>query len=59
MPVTEPLSQCREHLELLDLLESGKRKAASTFLKEHLDVVRVMKTGDSTEGNDDKLHAQL
>lgn len=53
------VSQCREHLKLLDLLESGKRKAASAFLKEHLDVVRVIKTGDRTAGNEDRLHAQL
>lgn len=51
------VSQCREHLQLLDLLESGKRKAAAAFMREHLDVVRSIKTGDGPEP--DSLHAQL
>lgn len=37
--------QCEEHLRLLDLLESGKLKAAAEFLRSHLDVVRDIKTG--------------
>jgi DNA-binding GntR family transcriptional regulator len=37
--------QCREHLRLLDLLESGKMNAAAEFLRRHLDVVRDIKTG--------------
>lgn len=40
------VSQCREHLELLDLLEDGRFKEAAAFLKQHLDVVRAIKTGD-------------
>ncbi|MGE5527023.1 MAG: GntR family transcriptional regulator, partial [Rhodospirillaceae bacterium] len=37
--------QCREHLELLDMIESGDRQAAAAFLRRHLDVVRSIKTG--------------
>jgi DNA-binding GntR family transcriptional regulator len=36
--------QCREHLHLLDLLESGAREEAARFLRRHLDVVRAKKT---------------
>lgn len=53
------VSQCREHLQLLDLLESGKRKAASAFLREHLDVVRSIKTGDPQETGNGGIQAQL
>ncbi|MFB3813837.1 MAG: GntR family transcriptional regulator [Terriglobales bacterium] len=38
------LGQCREHLKLLDLIESGKRKEAAKFLRHHLDSVRRRKT---------------
>jgi DNA-binding GntR family transcriptional regulator len=51
--------QCQEHLKLLDLLEAGKFKTAATFMREHLDVVRVIKTGDHAEEKGSKLHAQL
>ncbi|MGW2345694.1 FCD domain-containing protein [Streptomyces sp. NPDC001661] len=37
--------QAREHLELLDLVESGKLEEASAFLSRHLDKVRAKKTG--------------
>jgi DNA-binding GntR family transcriptional regulator len=37
--------QAEEHLRLLDLLESGEREKAAEFLREHLDVVRGIKTG--------------
>lgn len=37
--------QCEEHLRLLDLIESGRRTAAAEFLRDHLDVVREIKTG--------------
>lgn len=36
--------QAREHLELLDLLETGDHAAAARFLHEHLDEVRELKT---------------
>lgn len=49
------VSQCREHLQLLDLLEAGKHREASTFLRQHLDVVRAIKTGDSPQ----KIQAQF
>ncbi|WP_051244554.1 GntR family transcriptional regulator [Azohydromonas australica] len=39
--------QCEEHLALLDLLEAGERMEASHRLRQHLDVVRAIKT-DST-----------
>jgi|OpeIllAssembly_1097287.scaffolds.fasta_scaffold84043_2 DNA-binding GntR family transcriptional regulator len=43
------LGQCREHLRLLDLIESGKLQEASRFLRRHLDVVRTIKTGSGGE----------
>ncbi|NUP16709.1 MAG: GntR family transcriptional regulator [Streptomyces sp.] len=42
-------NQAREHLRLLDLVESGDRKEASAFLSTHLDKVRSIKTGIGTE----------
>ncbi|MFE7275025.1 GntR family transcriptional regulator [Streptomyces sp. NPDC057623] len=41
--------QAREHLRLLDLVESGDLKEASSFLGVHLDRVRSMKTGIDEE----------
>lgn len=38
--------QCEEHLHLLDLLEAGDRMEASYALRQHLDVVKTIKTGD-------------
>lgn len=38
--------QCEEHLHLLDLLEAGERMEASYALRQHLDVVKTIKTGD-------------
>jgi DNA-binding GntR family transcriptional regulator len=38
--------QCEEHLHLLDLLEAGDRMEASHWLRQHLDVVRAIKTGE-------------
>lgn len=39
------VAQSREHLQLLDMLESGETEAAAAFLYTHLDVVREIKTG--------------
>ena len=54
--------QCREHLELLDLLEAGNREDAAAFIRRHLDVVRSIKTG-STPGaksfRSNQVRAQL
>jgi DNA-binding GntR family transcriptional regulator len=36
--------QCEEHLMLLDLLEAGERMEAAHALRQHLDVVRAIKT---------------
>lgn len=33
------INQCKEHIHLLDLIESGQREAAADFLRNHLDVV--------------------
>ena len=44
--------QCEEHLHLLDLLEAGERMEAAHRLRQHLDVVRVIKTGEA-RGPDD------
>ncbi|MDX2939364.1 GntR family transcriptional regulator [Streptomyces ipomoeae] len=40
-------NQAREHLRLLDLIESGDLKEASAFLSAHLNKVRIIKTGIS------------
>jgi DNA-binding GntR family transcriptional regulator len=42
--------QCEEHLMLLDLLEAGERMEASHALRQHLDVVRAIKTGEAVNG---------
>lgn len=39
--------QCREHLQLLDLLQQGTRENAARYLRKHLDVVRAIKTEPS------------
>lgn len=38
------INQCKEHIHLLDLIESGQREAAADFLRNHLDVVGRQKT---------------
>lgn len=38
------INQCKEHIHLLDLIESGQREAAADFLRTHLDVVGREKT---------------
>ncbi|WP_205665266.1 GntR family transcriptional regulator [Caldimonas tepidiphila] len=44
--------QCEEHLALLDLLEAGERMEAAHRLRQHLDVVRVIKTGEGAQGSE-------
>lgn len=39
------VAQAKEHLMLLDLIESGDRVAAADYLRRHLDAVRIVKTG--------------
>ncbi|WP_409262479.1 GntR family transcriptional regulator [Pseudomonas putida] len=39
------MTQCLEHLYLLDLIESGRREEAARFLWKHLDEVGRLKTG--------------
>lgn len=39
------ITQAREHLQLLDLIESGDQAKAADFMYTHLDVVRELKTG--------------
>jgi DNA-binding GntR family transcriptional regulator len=41
--------QCEEHLMLLDLLEAGERMEASHALRQHLDVVRAIKTDEKVQ----------
>ena len=38
------MTQCLEHLHLLDLIESGRREEAAQFLWKHLDEVGRLKT---------------
>jgi DNA-binding GntR family transcriptional regulator len=45
--------QCEEHLALLDLLEAGERMEASHRLRQHLDVVRAIKTDDKAPAAQD------
>ena len=37
------IRQCQEHLEMLDLIESGGREHAAAFMRKHLDVVSKIK----------------
>ncbi|HEE9764697.1 TPA: GntR family transcriptional regulator [Pseudomonas putida] len=41
------MTQCLEHLHLLDLIESGRREEAARFLWKHLDEVGRLKTGQA------------
>lgn len=45
-------AQCREHLVLLDLIETGRREEAADFLRRHLDVAMIGKARLLTEGAD-------
>jgi DNA-binding GntR family transcriptional regulator len=36
--------QCREHLQLLDLIEAGKLEQAARFMEKHLDIARKTKS---------------
>lgn len=38
------INQCKEHIHLLDLIQSGRREEAADFLRTHLDIVGRMKT---------------
>lgn len=38
--------QCREHLQLIDLLVKGERMEAAHFLRQHLDGARISKVGE-------------
>jgi DNA-binding GntR family transcriptional regulator len=43
------LEQNQEHLVLLDMLERGQRRAAASFLRRHLDIVRAHKLAALTD----------
>lgn len=56
--------QCEEHLGLLDLLEAGDRMEAAHTLRQHLDVVRGIKTDDklaagAREAGGERKHSTL
>jgi DNA-binding GntR family transcriptional regulator len=38
------VQQAAEHLELLDLIEGGRREDAAAFLRRHLEQVRMFKS---------------
>ncbi|MDB6050885.1 MAG: GntR family transcriptional regulator [Pseudomonas sp.] len=38
------ITQCKEHIHLLDLIETGHREEAANFLRNHLDIVGRLKT---------------
>jgi DNA-binding GntR family transcriptional regulator len=40
---TRLIRQCQEHLEILDLIESGSRDHAAAFMRKHLDIVSKIK----------------
>lgn len=44
------IQQCREHIELLDLIESGQREQAAEFLRSHLDHVSRLKAAHEAKG---------
>jgi len=41
--------QCQEHLEMLDLIESGSRDHAAAFMRMHLDVVSKIKAREDAQ----------
>jgi DNA-binding GntR family transcriptional regulator len=50
------VTQAREHLQLLDLLEAGENEKAADFMYTHLDTVREIKTG--IKGSDRRRHPE-
>jgi DNA-binding GntR family transcriptional regulator len=48
------IRQCKEHLELLDLIESGGRDHAAAFMRRHLDVVSKIKASAEATAADDR-----
>lgn len=42
------ISQSKEHLQLLDLIESGDRKKAASYLCQHLETASKLKMGNET-----------
>lgn len=51
------ISQCKEHIELLDLIEQGRREDAAEFLRQHLDVVSRLKAAREAQEARDLKHA--
>ncbi|KIY41252.1 GntR family transcriptional regulator [Pseudomonas sp. 10-1B] len=51
------ISQCKEHIQLLDLIEEGRREEAAVFLREHLDVVSRLKAAREAQDAKDLKHA--
>nr|WP_225777709.1 GntR family transcriptional regulator [Pseudomonas sp. Marseille-Q3773] len=51
------ISQCQEHIQLLDLIEQGRREEAATFLRGHLDVVSRLKAAREAQNSKELNHA--
>lgn len=51
------ISQCKEHIQLLDLIEQGRREEAADFLRQHLDVVSRLKAAREAQDARDLKHA--
>ncbi|PRY04495.1 GntR family transcriptional regulator [Paraburkholderia sp. BL25I1N1] len=51
--------QCKEHLELLDLIESGGREHAAAFMRRHLDVVSKIKAKAEAREEQDALQRTI
>lgn len=49
------INQCKEHIHLLNLIESGRREEAADFLRTHLDIVGRLKTAKEAK---DELEQQ-
>lgn len=52
------ISQCNEHIQLLDLIEQGRREEAAAFLRVHLDVVSRLKAAREAQQAQELKHAQ-
>lgn len=50
------INQCKEHLQLLDMIEHGRREEAAAFLREHLDVVSRLKAAREAQEARDLRH---
>ncbi|MGE8059008.1 FCD domain-containing protein [Pseudomonas sp. NPDC089547] len=48
------VSQCQEHIQLLDLIEAGQREEAAEYLRRHLDIVSRLKAAPQILGHESR-----